>query len=306
MRTSGWVRIGGELTFITLPGFDTQVSPTGVSSSGTVVGQMSQSDLSGSPQRAFRWTPDAGLTDLAVADPGTHDAWATAVNEAGQVVGQSYPRDRQEQVTAFLWEDGAVTTLAPPAGATWAGAYDVNDAGQVGGFGRRADGGTVAVLWEPPAYAPVVLPAPAGPGLPAARAVAIDADGSVVGWSDPFVAQSFRWASGAGHPVTVITGMVATDIDGGDVVGYVPGDQGRADRPVILEAGESAIEDLGGPVGQATAKSGGLIVGASGRQPATFLPETGLRRPRSVSAGLTHRPCAEGRCGGAVVRWGAE
>ena len=64
--------------------------------------------------------------------------------------------------------------------------------------------------------------------------------------------------------------MTVTDIDAGNVVGFAPGEDGT--RPVILEAGESTPEDLGGPEGRVNAIAGTVIAGQSGGQPATFIP----------------------------------
>ncbi|HYW11579.1 MAG TPA: PKD domain-containing protein [Longimicrobium sp.] len=57
----------------------------GVNSNGWVVGE---SYTAGGLTRAFLWTPNTGMIDLG-ALPGSNNSTATAINEAGQIVGNS-------------------------------------------------------------------------------------------------------------------------------------------------------------------------------------------------------------------------
>jgi probable HAF family extracellular repeat protein len=88
--------------------------------------------------RAFVWTPGVGMRDLGAL--GTGYAVAYGINDAGRVVGKSWPSTVPEweygrAARAVLWEPGpAIRDL----GALWAGpsnsaAYGINEAGQVVG-----------------------------------------------------------------------------------------------------------------------------------------------------------------------------
>jgi probable HAF family extracellular repeat protein len=106
---------------------------------------------------AFLWTPGQGMRDLG--NLGGHHSRAYAVNNAGQVVGQSDHPDGR--VHPFLWTpSGGMRDLgAPPGGATgqiFGGvATDINDAGHIVGYGRWSGptGGSVlhAFRWTPSA-----------------------------------------------------------------------------------------------------------------------------------------------------------
>jgi probable HAF family extracellular repeat protein len=71
---------------------------------------------------------------------GSQSAQATAINDAGQIVGKSGNH-------AFLWEQGKMTDLGTLGGQT-SSANAINDRGQIVGESETADGETHAFLWE--------------------------------------------------------------------------------------------------------------------------------------------------------------
>src|SRR2546429_6713778 len=88
--------------------------------------------------------PEPPFLDLGTLPADTMSG-ASAVNEAGQVVGWSqgsYP----DPIHAFLWENGTMTDLGTLGGST-AQAYDINDKGQGVGVGSSSSRINHAVLW---------------------------------------------------------------------------------------------------------------------------------------------------------------
>ena len=116
-----------------------------INSSGQVVGN-SSAPTGG----AFMWQ-NGVMTNLGSL-PGASSSNALGINTAGQVVGHSGGR-------AFMWQNGVMSDLggdAPTGGSLYGGtlsAYDINNAGQVVGYGVSIDGDTDsnverAVLWQ--------------------------------------------------------------------------------------------------------------------------------------------------------------
>lgn len=71
---------------------------------------------------------------------GSRSAQATAINDAGQIVGKSGNH-------AFLWEHGKMTDLGTLGGAS-SSAHSINDHGQIVGESETAGGEIHAFLWE--------------------------------------------------------------------------------------------------------------------------------------------------------------
>jgi len=87
------------------------------------------------------------ITDLGALG-SDWESMAFGINDSGQVVGYSAPF-QQDLGTAFLWENGTMTSLGT-LGGDHSGAYAINNAGQVVGRSRTATGSydSQAFLWE--------------------------------------------------------------------------------------------------------------------------------------------------------------
>ena len=126
---------------------------------------------------AFRWDQATGFTDLGVL-AGSR-SYGYGINAAGQVAGISDgPKPGVVgglEHHAFVWAPATgMTDLDPGGGGS--GAYDINDAGQVVGYGVVPGGG---FRWDP-ATGMLALPTLGGTG---GAAQGINSAGQVVGYS---------------------------------------------------------------------------------------------------------------------------
>jgi probable HAF family extracellular repeat protein len=72
---------------------------------------------------------------------------AFAINNAGQIVGESDPQG-DATTYAVLWQNGTMTNLGTLPGDFMSVAYDINAQGQVVGSSCTADGNCRAFLWD--------------------------------------------------------------------------------------------------------------------------------------------------------------
>jgi probable HAF family extracellular repeat protein len=140
-HASFWTQQYGLIDVGTLPGGTTSRA-TGVNSKGQVVGRSTVNGAS--VTHAFVWSAAAGMRDLGTL--GGQNSVATAINEAGHVVG--YSGRSSGPVRAFIWSerDGMreLGALGPGFSIAWA----LNDAGEVvGAAADEADDLVVPFVW---------------------------------------------------------------------------------------------------------------------------------------------------------------
>lgn len=115
----------------------------GINNQGQVVGY---SGLAFGITHAFQWE-NGKMIDLGTL-PGYNGSTAYDINDAGQAVGASSNNITQQE-RATLWSNGQVTDLGTLGGNKTA-AVDINNKGQVVGFGNTTGNGGLAhgFIWE--------------------------------------------------------------------------------------------------------------------------------------------------------------
>ena len=76
----------------------------------------------------------ADLGSLCVGSCVISDSYAYAINDHGQVVGESYTAAGSGHSRGFLWQNGVMTELPPLAGDTQSAAYRINNDGTIVGY----------------------------------------------------------------------------------------------------------------------------------------------------------------------------
>lgn len=135
----------------TLPG-DTGSSASDINAAGQVCGTSSHPvPPYFTAKQACLWD-DGGVSELGSL-PGYATTASTALNNHGQVVGWARTGLSGGSTVAFIWEDGIMRDLndliAPEAGWELWSAGDINDAGQIVGWGEAPNGQSRAFLLTP-------------------------------------------------------------------------------------------------------------------------------------------------------------
>ena len=183
---------------------------TDVNNQGQVVGYHSTNQGT----RAFLWS-NGTLQNLGTLGGG--DSRAFAINEAGQVVGQSEHGDRRQH--AFLWQNGTMQDLGP-LGASFSHANRHRRQRPGGRLHRELDGTGSARL--PVGERPDEAARGAGHRRQRRQQASTTRDASLDGTAISGSPRAFRWAAGVGDRPRHARGAMASAnaTVGGKIVGW--------------------------------------------------------------------------------------
>ena len=130
---------------------------------GDVVAINKGGQVLGTESHAFLWTNGARHY-LGVLPGDKGGSKAISLNDGGQALGFSYARPQSGEAVsgpshAFVWQNGAFTTISGDAAAYISGATKINNAGQVLLVGGAINGGVIsssAILWQAGQVTPLV------------------------------------------------------------------------------------------------------------------------------------------------------
>jgi probable HAF family extracellular repeat protein len=265
-QTLGFVWINGRIQALPTLGGNNAMAFGGVNDLGQVVGTAETAtveracrphhllDCCVRPQvldcEAVVWRPRVGEISELPPYPGDLVGLAAAINDEGQVVGQSgsctTPLAAASNQHAMLWQDGVPSDLGTLGGVTNNAALAINNWGQIVGFSDLPGDSTGhAFIWQHGVMSDIgTLPGAGCPAMCLSSAWGINDAGQVVGQScdENGDCRAFLWQDGVMRDLNAITDR-NTPEGSFDLIGA----QGINSRGAI--AGEAANPSAGEAVG---------------------------------------------------------
>lgn len=124
--------------------------------------------------------PFVGTTAIDTFDNSCCRGDALHINDNGDTVGYFSNTDTGS-LHAFLYKDGQIQDLGLPPDRAASVAYDINNIGQIVGYGVSGGDGAKAFLYEKGQWKPLNAMIPADSGWNLVSAVAINDEGQIVG-----------------------------------------------------------------------------------------------------------------------------
>jgi probable HAF family extracellular repeat protein len=236
MRATRWSAVGPQHLGVLPPYHSGKHSwAMDVNDAGVVVGSSYAGPAAGGcclPIRGFVWTDGAGMQALAsMAGAVDRETRATAINNAGQIVGTAMAADGSYRAVLWPTADASPIDVSVP-GSTFTSASDINDAGVV--VGGASFGASVSAYRRTAAGGHQLLP---GLGGSVADARAINGGGAIVGVAEvadgtqhPFLWTAAGGTIDLGLPPGAVDARARAIDDAGRVVvsaGYI--DEGSGD-----------------------------------------------------------------------------
>jgi len=162
-------------TPLTVPAGTSQSIATGINELGQIVGRYS----AGTGTVGALWSASGALITLP-APPGTWSySTPSNINDLGVVCGTAtLAQVGVDPEQAWRWTAKSGYTMLPRLGGVVAGCRDINNSGQIAGFGTLSNGQARACVWQPDGT-PLQIGVPAGATQSVAHA--INNAGTVVG-----------------------------------------------------------------------------------------------------------------------------
>ncbi len=231
-----WPRVGGVIDLGTLGGDDSGAAA--INELGAIAGWAGfRPNSSIYVRRACIWH-DGNIFDLGTL--GGESSFANAMNDLGKVVGESEFELKSFRNKAFIWQNGKMQVLPAPH-PDWDGraAFDINNLGEIVGYGYSVDGQLTGLLWRNGE----VFDLGSLGGQGSTHAYAINESSVIVGNSRTRAEEehAVKWVNGQIFDIHTSSAGAESVARGLNDRGQIVGENNSANVAMILNPGEDWI-----------------------------------------------------------------